>query len=193
MRKQRGNMVLVTVGVVVAVIILIVVMYVTTYNTITTKEHEAYAQWSEIQNQYQRRHELIPNIVESTNLYISYEQTLLTDITNARSAWATSLGSGQIDQQMEAQAEMNSVFNRLLAVVTTENYPELKADQIVLGLMDELAGTENRIAVARGRYIQAVKVYNMAVSTIPGAWLGKARMPTFEAYPGVDEVPSVGG
>ncbi len=193
MRKQRGNVILTTVAVVGVIVLLIGVMYVMTYNTITTKEHEAYAQWSEIQNQYQRRHELIPNIVDSTELYIDYEQGLLTDITNARSAWTSSLNAGAIDQQMEAQAEMNSVYNRLLAVVTVENYPELKADQIVLGLMDELAGTENRIAVARGRYIQAVKAYNLAVSTIPGVILGRARMPTYEAYPGVDEVPSVGG
>ena len=193
MRKQRGNVVLTTIAVVGAIVMLIGVVYVTTYNNITTKEHSAYAEWSEIQNQYQRRHELIPNIVDSTKLYIDYEQELLTDITNARSAWTASLGAGATDQQMEAQMEMNSVFNRLLAVVTTENYPELKADQVVLGLMDELAGTENRIAVARGRYIQAVKAYNLAVSTIPGVLLGRARMPTFEAYPGVDEVPSVAG
>lgn len=192
MRTKRGNTVLITIGVVVAIGILFGVAYVSIYNNIITKEHEAYAQWSEIQNQYQRRHELIPNIVDSTKLYINYERDLLTDITNARSAWATSLNTGTMDQQMEAQAGMNSVFDRLLAVVTTENYPDLKADQVVLGLMDELAGTENRIAVARGRYIQAVKGYNLAVSTIPGAWLGRVTMPTFEAYPGVDEVPSVG-
>jgi len=193
MGSKRG--VSTTVGIVAVVGVVIVVLafvYITTFNSVTAKEHEAYAQWSEIQNQYQRRCELIPNIVDSTKLYIDYERGLLTDIANARSAWTSSLGTGQMDQQMEAQMEVNSVFNRLLAVVTTENYPELKADQVVLTLMDELAGTENRIAVARGRYIVAVKVYNQAVSMFPGVWLGKARIPTFEAYPGVSEVPSVG-
>ncbi|MBM3292682.1 LemA family protein [Candidatus Bathyarchaeota archaeon] len=136
------------------------------YNGIVSASVNVDQSWADIQVQYQRRADLIPQLVNATKTFINFEQKLLTDIAAARSAWTQSL-KGSAEDQIAAGDKLNDVTSRLLAIVTVENYPILKSDQIVLGLMDELSGTENRIAVARTRYNEAVGNYNKQILSFP--------------------------
>jgi LemA protein len=142
-------------------------------NNIPTEQEQAKAAWSEVQNQYQRRADLIPNLVNTVKGFAQQEQKVLTDVTNAR-AKATSVQINANDltnpqalqQFQQAQAQLSGALGRLLAV--SENYPELKSNANFLALQSQLEGTENRIAVARRDYIQAVQQYNTDVETYPG-------------------------
>ena len=141
-------------------------------NTIPTEEEQAKAAWSEVQNQYQRRADLIPNLVETVKGYAQQEREVLEGVINAR-ARATQV---QVSPEMlqdpaaikafqDSQANLSGALSRLLAVV--ENYPDLKSNQNFLALQAQLEGTENRIAVARRDYIEAVRVYNTTLRTFP--------------------------
>ena len=163
---MNGNRVLVLAGIVVVIALVPSFVVWSRYNGLVSSDIQVDNEWAQIQVQYQRRADLIPRIVNATKLYINYEQALLTDIAKARSGWTESL-EGSIDEQIVAAEEFDSVFNRLLAIVVVEDYPELEADTIVLGLIDELEGTENRIAVARLRYNEAVTDYNKKVRLFP--------------------------
>lgn len=142
------------------------------YNTLQTQDEAANAAWSEVLNQYQRRADLIPNLVNTVKGYAKHEEQVLTEVTNAR-AKVGSVNMTQSDatdetkmkQFSQAQGELSSALSRLLVV--TENYPNLKADQNFRDLQAQLEGTENRIALARNRYIQAVQTYNTSVRTFP--------------------------
>ena len=131
-----------------------------TYNTLVRLDVNCDVGWAEIENQYQRRYDLIPRIVNATKLYINYETKLLTDISEARSQWGKALASGDQSEVEEAATGIERVVGRLLMVTISENYPELKADKHTMALIDELTGTENRIAVARMRYNENVGTYN---------------------------------
>jgi LemA protein len=142
------------------------------FNTIPTREEQAKAAWSEVLNQYQRRADLIPNLVETVRGYAAHEREVLQGVVEAR-ARATQV---QISADMitdpeafrafqESQAQLTGALARLLAVV--ENYPDLKASQNFLALQAQLEGTENRIAVARRDYIEAVRLYNTSLRTFP--------------------------
>ena len=149
------------------------------FNTIPTNEERARAAWSEVLNQYQRRADLIPNLVETVKGYAAHEREVLEAVVEAR-ARATQV---QVTPEMlqdpaafeafqEGQSALTGALSRLLAVV--ENYPDLKASQNFLALQAQLEGTENRIAVARRDYIEAVRVYNTSLRTFPSliwAWL----------------------
>ncbi len=142
------------------------------YNTIPTLEETAKAQWSEVENQYQRRADLVPNLVETVRGYAQQEKDVLTAVTEAR-AKATSIhvdaadltDPAKIKQVQDAQNALSGALGRLLAV--SENYPDLKSNQNFLALQAQLEGTENRIAVARRDYIGAVRAYNTALRTFP--------------------------
>ena len=142
-------------------------------NTIPTEQEQAKAAWAEVQNQYQRRADLIPNLVNTVKGYAQQEQKVLIDVTEAR-AKATSVQVNASDltnpealqRFQNAQAQLSGALGRLLAV--SENYPELKSNQNFLALQSQLEGTENRIAVARRDYISAVQTYNTEVETFPG-------------------------
>lgn len=142
------------------------------FNTIPAREEQAKAAWSEVLNQYQRRADLIPNLVETVKGYASHEREVLEGLVEAR-AKATQV---QVSTDMltdpeafkafqESQAGLTGALSRLLAVV--ENYPDLKASQNFLALQAQLEGTENRIAVARRDYIEAVRLYNTSLKTLP--------------------------
>lgn len=142
------------------------------YNTFQTLDEEAKASWSEVLNQYQRRADLVPNLVETVKGYAAHEKEVLTDVADARSK----VGSMQITPEMlndpeafakfqAAQGQLTSALSRLMAVA--ENYPNLKADQGFRDLQAQLEGTENRVTVARNRYIESVKAYNIAVRSFP--------------------------
>ena len=142
-------------------------------NTIPTYEEQAKAKWSDVENQYQRRADLIPNLIETVKGFALQERTVLEAVTNAR-ARATSIqvNSDTITDPeafkkfQEAQAQLSGALGRLLAI--SENYPDLKSNQNFLSLQSQLEGTENRIAVARRDYIEAVRLYNTGLRTFPG-------------------------
>ena len=142
------------------------------YNAFQSLDEEAKASWSEVLNQYQRRADLVPNLVNVVKGYAEHEKEVLTDVANARSK----VGSMQITPELlndpeafarfqAAQGQMTSALSRLMAVV--ENYPNLKADQGFRDLQAQLEGTENRITVARNRYIASIKDYNVLVRSFP--------------------------
>ena len=144
-------------------------------NTIPTLQERAKASWSEVLNQYQRRADLIPNLVETVKGYAAQESKVLTEVVEAR-AKATQMqippdiltNPEAFKKFQEVQGQLTGSLARLLAVV--ENYPDLKSNQNFLALQSQLEGTENRIAIARGDYIKAVQAYNTEIRTIPGRW-----------------------
>jgi len=143
------------------------------YNAIPTAEEQAKAKWADVQNQYQRRADLIPNLVATVQGYAKQEKDVLTAVIEARAkATQVKIDASQLTdpdkvKQFEAaQNQLTGALGRLLAV--SENYPDLKSNQNFLALQSQLEGTENRIAVARRDYIEAVRVYNTTLKTFPG-------------------------
>jgi LemA protein len=151
-------------------------------NAVPTQDEQVKATWSEVLNQYQRRTDLVPNLVATVQGYAKQEQTVLTQVTEAR-AKATQmtlppdiLTNPQAFQQFEQnQAALGGALSRLLAV--SEQYPDLKSSQNFLALQSQLEGTENRISVARRDYIQAVQNYNTTLRTIPSRWIASILYP----------------
>ncbi len=144
------------------------------YNNIPTYEEQAKAKWADVQNNYQRRADLIPNLVATVQGFAKQEKTVLTAVVEARAkATQVKVDASQLTdpdklkQFQDAQSQLTGALGRLLAV--SENYPELKSNQNFLTLQSQLEGTENRIAVARRDYIEAVRVYNTELRTFPGA------------------------
>jgi len=144
-------------------------------NTIPTYEEQARAAWSQVLNQYQRRADLIPNLVETVKGYARQEQEVLTEVVEARARAAQMTIPEDIltdpeafQRWQDAQGELGAALGRLISI--TENYPDLKSNQNFLALQSQLEGTENRIAVARRDYIEAVRRYNTEIRTVPGRW-----------------------
>jgi len=139
------------------------------YNRIQTQDEAVKAQWSEVLNQYQRRADLVPNLVNTVKGYAAQEERVLTEVTNARAKvgqiTVNADDEKSLAQFQQAQGELSGALSRLLVV--TENYPDLKSNQNFLDLQAQLEGTENRIAVARNRYIQSVQDYNVLVRKFP--------------------------
>ena len=150
------------------------------YNTIPTLEESAKAKWSDVQNNYQRRADLIPNLVATVQGYAKQEKDVLTAVVEARAkATQVRVDASQltdpekIKQFQEAQSQLSGALGRLLAV--SENYPDLKSNQNFLALQSQLEGTENRITIARRDYIDAVRAYNTELRTFPGViWASTA-------------------
>jgi len=172
------------------------------YNTIPTLEEQAKARWSDVQNQYQRRADLIPNLVATVQGYAAQEKSVLTAVIEAR-AKATQVkvdvsqltDPDKIKAFQDAQNQLTGALGRLLAV--SENYPDLKSNANFLALQSQLEGTENCIAVARRDYIEAVRVYNTALRTFPTviwaktAFAGNKPMAEFTASEGSEKPPQV--
>lgn len=171
-------------------------------NAVPTYEQQAKAKWSEVQNQYQRRADLIPNLVATVKGYATHEQDTLTQVIEARAKAtqvtvdaSTVTDPAKFKQYTQAQSELSGALSRLL--VSVERYPDLKANQNFLALQSQLEGTENRISVARRDYIESVRVYNTELTTIPGAWVAKILYPsakpmeTFAAVEGAQSAPQV--
>ena len=133
-----------------------------TYNRMTRAQQAVDAQWAQVESVYQRRADLIPNLVAATQGYLAHERALFESLARARELYAASSGS---PQRVEAANQLQELTARLIAVV--EQYPELRSREVVLSLMDELAGTENRIAVERRRYNERVRDYNQLVLGVP--------------------------
>jgi LemA protein len=171
-------------------------------NTIPTLDEQAKAAWSEVLNQYQRRADLVPNLVETVRAYAAHEKDTLTAVTEARAKVAQMHVPADILTNPEAfkafqqnQSLLTQTLSRLLAV--SERYPDLKANQNFLSLQSQLEGTENRIAVARRDYIEAVRQDNTELRTIPGRWIAALFYPdatvkeNFTAESGAMSVPKV--
>jgi LemA protein len=170
------------------------------YNEVVEKDEDVKASWAEVQNQYKRRSDLVPNLVNVVKGAGQFEQDTLTKVIEARSKVAglkvdasTIDDPAKLKQFQEAQGQLSSALSRLMVVV--ERYPELKATDAYRDLQAQLEGTENRIAVARGRYIASVADYNKVVQVFPtsiGASMrSKTVRPTFEAEAGSEKAPEV--
>jgi len=172
------------------------------YNTIPTLEETAKARWSDVQNQYQRRADLIPNLVATVQGFAAQEKNVLTAVVEARAkATQVKVDVSQLTDPdklkafQDAQNQLSGALGRLLAV--SENYPDLKSNANFLALQSQLEGTENRIAVARRDYIEAVRAYNTALRTFPTvlwaktAFSGNKPMAEFTATEGSEKPPQV--
>ena len=181
----------------IAVIILVLIVlavfgqYVGVKNTLVTKNEAVKSAWSQVDVVLQRRADLIPNLVETVKAYAKQEQTVFGDIANARAAL---LGAKSPSEKIAANGQLDGALGRLLAI--SENYPQLKSNENFMRLQDELAGTENRIAVERKRYNDTLQDYNTYVQQFPASlfagWAGfKPNDAYFKASEGSREVPKV--
>ena len=158
-RMSSGKKVIIVLAV---IAFLAIFLFAGDYNKFVKMDVAIKAAWSQVENQLQRRYDLIPNLVETVKGYAKQEKDVLVEVTNARSRVG---GAGTVPDKIAANNELSSALSRLMVVV--ERYPDLKSNQNFLKLQDELAGTENRIAVERMRYNEAVKIYNQAIRTFP--------------------------
>jgi LemA protein len=178
-------------GIVVVVILLIFFLSIKgMYNSLVRLDEGIKGAWAQVENQLQRRYDLIPNYVETVKGYARFEKDVLLKVTEARARVG---GAGSVKEKIDANNELTSALSRLLVVV--ERYPDLKANQNFIRLQDELAGTENRIAVERRRYNEAVRAYNVKIRSFPtnilAGMFGFTRAEFFEAPAEAKEVPKV--
>lgn len=176
--------------VILAIIAIVLISGVSMYNGLVSDNEKIDSMWSQVENQLQRRADLVPNLVATTKGYAAQEKEIFTQVAEARSKLA---GAGTVGEKAQADAELTSALSRLLVVV--ERYPELKSDANFRQLADELAGTENRLAVARKDYNEAVRSFNTRVKRFPTNMMaGMAGFETreyFEAGEGARDVPEV--
>lgn len=163
------------------------------YNRLQLLDETVNSQWAQVENQLQRRSDLIPNLVATVKGYAAHEKSIFVGVADARANLAGAVKKGDIKGISKANADFNSSLSRLLAIA--ENYPQLKADRNFMALQDEIAGTENRIAVARKDYNESVKQINGIVRTFPTSIIaGFANIKSreyFEVEPAKTEVPKV--
>jgi LemA protein len=182
------------------VVFVIIIWYINAHNGLVAVEENVNAKWSQVENVYQRRADLIPNLVETVKGYAKQESDVLTKVTELRaSVGQMKIGKEILDDPaafakfQSAQGELSSALSRLMVV--SENYPDLKSNTNFLALQSQLEGTENRIAVERRRFIDAVQEYNTKIRRIPtsiAASLGGFKpKATFEAVAGADKAPQV--
>jgi LemA protein len=179
------------VGVLVLALLMVGGSYISAKNQMVAKDQTIKAAWSEVDVQLQRRADLIPNLVETVKGFTKEESTVFGDIANARAGLLNAQGP---EAKIAANGRLDSAFGRLLAL--TENYPQLRSSEQFMRLQDELAGTENRISVARRRYNTALQDYNTFILQFPNSiWAGMAgfheNKAFFTASPGAQTVPSV--
>lgn len=176
-----------------AVVLFIVLWFFGSRNVLVSLKEDVEMQQSQIETTLQRRSDLIPNLVATVKGYATHEEEVFTEIADARSKLAGSIESGDMESINEANTALDSALGRLLAI--SENYPDLKASEQFIALQDELAGTENRIAVARQYYNEKVNTYNTRIQSFPSSIVagisGYYPMPYFEADASANEVPVV--
>lgn len=182
-----------------AIVLIVYWMFAGVYNTAVQKEESAKTAWSQVENAYQRRNDLIPNLVSTVRGAADFERGTITDVIEARSRAtsvnvdAENLNEQQLERFQEAQQQVSSSLSRLL--VTVERYPELRATQNFQQLQSQLEGTENRINVERNRYNEAVNDYNIYIRQFPNnvitGMYGFDKMPRYTADPGAETAPEV--
>ena len=193
---KKGYIVLIVIGVIILAIFL---WFRGSYNGMVKMSETVSAQWSNVENQYQRRLDLIPNLVNTGKGYAAHEQQTLTDVVNARAkATQTQINFEQLDEASmqrlnRTQGELSSALSRLMAI--SESYPDLKANQNFLELQAQLEGTENRIAVERRKFNDTVRTYNAYIRQFPkniiAGMFGFTPKPYFEANAGAENAPKV--
>lgn len=187
---KNGTKVLIGSGV---VVVLILIWFFGTRNSLVSLKEEVEMQQSQIETTLQRRSDLIPNLLATVKGYANHEEKVFTEIAEARSKLAGSIKSGDMKSISEANDTLDSALSRLLAI--SENYPDLKASEQFIALQDELAGTENRISVARQHYNEKVNTYNTEVQKFPTSIVagmsGYYPLQYFEADEAAKEVPKV--
>jgi len=173
--------------------IVLVALYFGTYNNLVGLEETVDEKWAQVEQELQRRYDLIPRVVNASKLYINYEGSILQNVTELRSQWASAMNSGDLGAINDATGELDSAVANLIVVI--ENYPDLKASKVVEDLIVELEGTENRISTERMRYNEAVRDYNRVRRSFPAnlwaAGWGFEGREYFEAKVGAEEPPTV--
>ncbi len=182
------------------IVLVLVIWYINVHNGLVASQENVTAKWSQVENVYQRRLDLIPNLVETVKGYAKQESSVLTEVTEMRSR----VGQMNVSKEIlddpaafsrfeQAQSQLGGALSRLLAV--TENYPDLKSNQNFLALQSQLEGTENRIAVERKRFIEAAQEYNTRIKRIPTSIIaslgGFKEKAYFSATQGADQAPKV--
>ena len=194
MRKIFNNII----GVIVALIAM-ATLSSCNYNSLVEKQETVDQQWAQVENVYQRRGDLIPNLVEAVKGYATHESKTLEDVVAARAKAtsvtidASNLDEASLEKFQKAQGELSQALGRLMAV--SEAYPDLKANTNFMNLQAQLEGTENRIATERKRYTEAVKDYNVSIKKFPtniyASWFGFEPKPQFKAEAGAEKAPEV--
>ncbi len=189
----------IVIAVIVLVVLLVYGMFKTTYNTMVQNGEQVDSQWAQVENVYQRRADLIPNLVNTVKGYAAHERDVLTDVIEARSKAssinlnAENLTEANMKAFQQAQDGLSSALSRLMVVV--ERYPDLKANQNFLELQAQLEGTENRITVERQKFNETTRVYNTYIKSFPqnifAGMFGFTNKPYFEATAGAETAPKV--
>lgn len=194
---KKGTIILIAI---LAVVVIFAVKLIGTYNGLVELDENATQAWAQVNNQYQRRADLIPNLVETVKGYASHENETFTAVTNARAKVGQLNISPEVlnnpqalKQFQNVQGEISSALTKLMAV--SENYPDLKANQNFLALQNQLEGTENRISVERKRFNEAIQMYNKRIRRFPtnmmAGMFGFSKKFYFEAEAGADQAPKV--
>jgi len=188
--KSTWGCLIAAVAAIAIVAVIIIIALVGMYNSLVIKQQAIDAQWSQVETQYQRRYDLIPNLVNSVKGMMKQEQTVFQAIADARTKYGSAT---TVDAKAAAAGEVETALGRLIAVM--ENYPDLKSSQTVINLMDELAGTENRISVERRRFNDLTRDYNTQIKTFPTNMLavmfGFTEKQYFKSVTGSDIAPKV--
>lgn len=190
MAKSKIKKIWIATGIAALIILIMIFTIWGSYNSLVRLSQNAEKSWADVQAQYQRRIDLVPNLVSVVEGYATFEKETLTEITALRSQWQS---ARTVDQQVQTANQFESALSKLLLIA--ENYPELKASQNFISLQDSLAETENMIAVSRTRFNAAVRDYNSAVRVFPSnivaGWFGFAEKEYFQAQKGAEEAPEV--
>ncbi len=185
---SKNNKILLSI---VGVVAIVAIWFTSSYNGFVGGEESVKTAWSQVETQYQRRLDLIPNLVEATKGVMTQEQEVFGKLAEARTRYASA--GGDINAKAAAATQIESGLGRLLVVM--ENYPQLQSSQTVRDLMSSLEGTENRVSVSRERYNESVEVYNISVRRVPGALFAKMfgfeEKTRFEAAPEAANAPKV--
>ena len=203
---MKSNKTLITLAVIVGIVLILAIPTCSTYNKLVTEQQSAEASWGEVQNQYQRRYDLIPNLVETVKGYAAHESSTFQNVTNARAgitppdttavmaAAQNALGASDPNSYANALSKLKSEFSIYVNAVH-EAYPDLKANEVFENLQAQLEGTETRVEMARHSYIETVKNYNLRVKRFPGSIVaglfGFDAMQQYEADQAAQTAPKV--
>lgn len=185
---------LIAVGAIVVVLLILVSIVWGSYNSLVSKDEGVKKFWGDVQVQYQRRVDLIPNLVNVVESYAGFEKSVITEVTKLRTDWQREAKNPDLEARVEAANKLESALSKL--IFTAENYPDLKASQNFLSLQDSLAETENMVSTARTRFNEAVREYNTVVRSFPSniiaGWFGFGQKTPFEAITaGAENAPKV--